>query len=88
MKLYIIMKDGEPYCSQKDTFTKSYFDEDIAIKVAKGFCSSDAGTYYRYGQGYYDNEDLNSYERDKLAKKLSKVNFEKHWKVKEVDLNG
>jgi hypothetical protein len=83
MKLYIITKDGLPYNGSKqkeETFVKAYYDRKLAEKTAKGFCTADANTYYRYGDGYYQTETLKQQERNELAKKLAKQELTR-WSV-------
>lgn len=88
MNLYIIIKDGKPFNGsnmKKDTFVKAYYDETIAEKIAKSFCTAQANAYYEYGQGYYDNEELDLQERRKLAKELAEIEMGR-WDVIEVSI--
>lgn len=88
LKLFIITKDGEPYNHsnlKKETFVKAYYDKKVADKTAKGFCSAEANTYYRYGDGYYANENKNSLERKEMAKKLAEKEMDR-WDVIEITL--
>lgn len=88
MKLYIISKDGIPYNNSKskeDTFVKAYFDEEVARRIAKSFCTAEANAYYRYGQGYHDNQDKSVKERNEMSKKLASE-WLKRWDVIEIDI--
>lgn len=82
MKMYIIYKDGEPYCASwtKENFVKAYFDEKQATQIAKAFCSTDARKEI---DEKYPWHSIDHKERQKKTKELSKQLFEQRWKIKE-----
>lgn len=93
MKLYIILKDGKPYITDRDNkpFVKAYYEESVAKKIAKQFCSSEANTYYNYGDGREQLEQ-EGYEypaiMDEMKKRAKQLvgQWSSRWEVKEVEV--
>jgi hypothetical protein len=94
MKLYIILKDGEPYITDRDNkpYVKAYYQESMAIKTAKAFCTSEANLYYQYEEGSYQIEEEGFeypsifQERKKRAKVLSEKWWNERWNIKEIKM--
>ncbi|MFJ8528587.1 hypothetical protein [Bacillus sp. NPDC094106] len=87
MEMYIILKNGKPWSGvSQDAFAKIYYDKKKALQIAKSACTAEANRYYEYGEGYYQNEELSSTERRKLAKDLANKEWIKRWEVKPMIL--
>lgn len=91
MNLYIILKDGKPYITNSDNkpYVKAYYDKKVAERTVKSFCTSEANTYYSYGEGSYQLEREGfrypevMKERNKRAKKLTEE-WILRWEIREV----